>query len=171
MVYHVPMNAQQYTQWTQPLRSRKHGPKALNRVNDLLTGVCYVLYPLLVIVLATTHDPFLLKAVLVPGVSFVGLTLLRKAFNCPRPYEVLDIEPLIKKDTCGKSFPSRHTFSCFIIALTWLAYFAPVGMALLAAGVTLAFTRVLGGVHFPRDVIAAAVIAFACAAVGYLLVP
>ena len=140
-------------------------------MNKALTGTCYVLYPLLIILLALERDPFLLRAVLVPGLSFAGLTLLRRAFNMPRPYEVLDIDPLIKKDTCGKSFPSRHTFSCFIIAFTWLECCLPVGALLLATGVLLAVTRVLGGVHFPRDVIAAALLAAACAFVGFHLVP
>lgn len=165
------MNAQQYNQWTAPLRSHSHAGAVLARVNKVLTGICYVLYPLLIVLLAIGRDPFLLRAVLVPGISFFALTFLRRACNLPRPYEVLDIAPLIKKDTHGKSFPSRHTFSCFVIAFTWLEWCAPVGMALLAMGVVLAAVRVLGGVHFPRDVIAAAALALACALLGYHLIP
>ena len=54
------------------------------------------------------------------GVAFAAVTLFRKAVNAPRPYETLGIDPLIEKDTAGRSFPSRHTFSLFMIAATWL---------------------------------------------------
>lgn len=165
------MNAEQYNHWTTPLRRHPNAAKALTRLNQVLTGVCYVLYPLLIILLATSHNPLLLRAILVPGLSFAGLTILRRTCNSPRPYEVIDIDPLIKKDTRGKSFPSRHTFSCFIIALTWLEFFVPVGAMLLFVGIILAAVRVLGGVHFPRDVIAAAFLALACGLVGFHLIP
>ena len=165
------MNAEQYNRWTEPFRRHPGRAAALAYTNKVLTGICYVLYPLLVALLVFTRDPLLVRAVLVPGISFAALTLLRRTCSAPRPYEVLDIDPLIRKNTRGKSFPSRHTFSCFVIAFTWLEYCLPVGIALLAAGVILAVTRVLGGVHFPRDVIAAALLAAACALVGFHLIP
>ena len=40
---------------------------------------------------------------------------------------------------------------------------------MLAAGVALAVIRVVSGVHFPRDVVAGAVLGIALGAVGFLL--
>ena len=92
-----------------------------------------------------------------PAVSFILLSVFRWVLNAPRPYEIFGADPVIKKDTKGKSFPSRHVFSMFVIAVTVL-YFCPVpGIVLVAAGVLMAAARVAGGVHFPADVIAGAV--------------
>ena len=97
----------------------------------------------------------LLRAVLVPGISFVLVTVLRKVINAPRPYEVFDASPVIPKDTRGNSFPSRHAFSIFVIAMTFYACCPLVwaGPVMFAAGVLLAVIRVVSGVHFPCDVV------------------
>jgi membrane-associated phospholipid phosphatase len=77
---------------------------------------------------------------------------------------------VIKKDTKGKSFPSRHIFSSAVIALTFIA--VPgclwIGAALLLCAVLLAVIRVISGVHFISDVIAGFAFAVICAAIGML---
>ena len=75
-------------------------------------------YPLYLISLLLKRDTLLPQAVLVPAVSFVVVTLFRKIVNEPRPYEKYDLPPVIDKDAGGKSFPSRHVFSVFVIAVT-----------------------------------------------------
>ena len=102
---------------------------------------------------------------------FAAVTAFRYAFNAPRPYEALSIDPLIKKDTRGKSFPSRHTFSMFMIAASWFAWQPAVGAALFAAGALMAVVRIVGGVHFPCDVVAGALVAIVSAVVGYGVIP
>ena len=130
-----------------------------------------MLYPLLIALLAAFDRTLVVRCIAVPAIAFVALSLFRRAVNAPRPYEVLAIEPLIAKDTRGKSFPSRHTFSMFMIALTWAVWQPAVGVVLAVASVAMACVRVLGGVHFPRDVIAGAAFAAIAAVVGYLAVP
>ena len=44
-------------------------------------------------------------------------------------------------------------------------------MPFLALGVLIALIRVIGGVHFPRDVLSGAVLGAACGAVGFWLIP
>ena len=79
-------------------------------------------------------------------------------------------EPIIKRKGTGKSFPSRHTFSIFVIAVT-VFYFWPVaGIITGIAGAVLATVRVLGGVHFVRDVIAGAAIGIGCGLIGFYLI-
>ncbi|WP_241157208.1 phosphatase PAP2 family protein [Adlercreutzia sp. ZJ242] len=107
--------------------------------------------------------------VAVPAALFAACSLLRRAVNAPRPYEALPIDPLIKKDTRGKSFPSRHTFSMFAIAAAWMTFLPAVGAALMAAGVFMGGVRVLGGVHYPRDVVAGAASALVLSAAAYAL--
>ena len=116
-----------------------------------------------------TKDPRLLRLVLVPAISFVSLSVVRRGLNRPRPYEALDIVPLIPREKKGESFPSRHVFSVFVIAMTWGWVCPPVGWLLGAVGVLLAVTRVVAGIHFPRDVLAGALLGVACGAVGFYL--
>lgn len=194
------MTEEQYERWTAPLRAHPQATRTLLAANKLLTYAGYVAYPLLLVLLvldalgiwsggtgalsatdmasATTDADsreasvwFLVRCIIVPAIAFAAVSIFRHAYNAPRPYEMLDIQPLIIKDTRGKSFPSRHTFSMFMIAITWLTWQPIVGGILLAAGALMAIVRVLGGVHFPRDVIAGALAAIAAALVGYVLIP
>lgn len=151
------MTAQQYEALSAPFRG-KRGTKALNLLNFVLTRLCYVAYPLALVVLGFHRDGRLIKALLVPAISFLLLSIFRSKVNAKRPYEVLDIQPLIHKDTKGNSFPSRHVFSVFVIAMTFLWLLPPLGAAFLTVGVLLAACRVVGGVHWPRDVVAGAAV-------------
>ena len=56
----------------------------------------------------------------------------------------------------GRSFPSRHAFSAFAIATCWFVASASVAVALMTCAGALGWCRVLGGVHFPRDIVAGA---------------
>lgn len=82
------------------------------------------------------------------------LSLGRSLYNRPRPYQTWAIQPLIKKDSLGKSFPSRHVFSATVIAMLALTLNPWLGGAMLFLAGALAFLRVLGGVHYPSDVMA-----------------
>ena len=130
---------------------------------------CLIFMLLLCLLLA--RSPLLLRAVLTPGVSFVIVSLFRRVYNAPRPYEVLDIAPLIHKDTHGKSFPSRHVFSVFVITAVFFRVSPPLGALLAAVGVLIALIRVIGGVHFFMDVLAGALIGLLSGAAGLWLIP
>lgn len=115
-------------------------------------------------------DPWrLVPLVGVTAVGFVAVSFFRRRFNAPRPYECCAIAPLIARDGAGKSFPSRHTFSAFAIAASWFVASVPVAVVLLVAAGVLAVCRVLGGVHFPRDVVAGALIGSATGALAAFL--
>ena len=155
--------ARQYARWTAALRARPRACAAVLGANRWLKVLCYVLYPLLLALtwLGVGCEPAgvtFWRSLLAPVGGFALETALRAWLDAPRPYEVLAIDPLVHKRTQGKSFPSRHVFSVFVIATSWLSYSVPVGCALCAAGVVLAVVRVLGGVHFPRDVVAGALL-------------
>ena len=93
--------------------------------------------------------------IMVPAVGFVLLTLVRKWINQPRPYETWGIVPLLDKDSSGNSMPSRHVFSATIISMACLHANLPVGLVLLITSALLGLVRVLGGVHYPKDVLVA----------------
>lgn len=163
------MTREQYERWSAPFRS-PGGERGMNLTNLILTRLCYVAYPLCLIWLGTTHDGRLLPALAVPAVTFLAVSVFRNLYNAQRPYELLEIKPLIHKDKRGKSFPSRHVFSVFIIAMTFLWLLPAVGAAFLLIGILLACCRVIGGVHFPRDVLAGALMGILSGLVGYWVI-
>ena len=99
-----------------------------------------------------------LMYVFIPATGFVILSFLRKKINAPRPYEEWAIKPLLDRDSPGQSMPSRHVFSATIISMACLHASLTVGFILLILSVFLGLVRVLGGVHYPKDVL----IGYAC---------
>ena len=89
----------------------------------------------------------------VPASGFVILSLLRKKINAPRPYEEWTIKPLLDRDSPGQSMPSRHVFSATIISMACFHASLSLGIILLVLSAFLGLVRVLGGVHYPKDVV------------------
>lgn len=136
-------------------------PKAallLHRINRVITAVVFCAYPLLLLWLLRNRDSALADAIIIPLDSFLILSVFRYLVNRRRPYEAYGVGPAIPKDTKGKSFPSRHVFSAFVIAMTYLFFFpySWCGICLLLMGVVLAVFRVISGVHYVSDVIVGA---------------
>lgn len=119
-----------------------------------MSGSVYALYPVLLIRTGMTRDwSLLLAQFLCSLLGFLLVSWLRKSLNQPRPYEAWPIEPLIAKDTVGQSFPSRHVFSASVIGTVALANQPILGGLILLVAAVLAVLRVLGGVHYPKDVV------------------
>ena len=89
----------------------------------------------------------------IPASGFVILSFLRKKINAPRPYEEWTIKPLLDRDSPGQSMPSRHVFSATIISMACFHVSLSVGVILLVLSALLGLVRVLGGVHYARDVV------------------
>lgn len=134
--------------------------KLLRAFNRFVTVVMPILY--LTLLVTTYFQEGLGKQVwiyvFVPATGFVILSFLRKKINAPRPYEEWTIKPLLDRDSSGQSMPSRHVFSATIISMACLHASLTIGMACLTLSVFLALVRVLGGVHYPKDV----VVGYAC---------
>lgn len=165
------MTRETYRRMTEYIKKDPKKVWRINRINQLLTGIVFCAYPLFLFMLFLEKEAFLIRAVVVPAVSFGGVTLFRYLLNVPRPYEKFELEPVLEKDTRGKSFPSRHVFSVYMIAATVFVYHPDAGVVLGVLGLFLAGIRVAGGVHEPRDVIVGAVIGIVCAIVGYYFIP
>jgi len=113
----------------------------------------YLLYPLLLAYIFWYQKERILPYILLPGLAFLLVTLIRKTLNQARPYEAWDIQPFLKKETQGQSMPSRHVFSATMISMCFLTFNLCLGAVLLILSATLAVCRVLGGVHYPKDVL------------------
>ena len=129
--------------------------RLLRTFNRFMTVVMPMIYLTL---LATTYlQQGLGKQVgiylFIPASGFVILSFLRKKINAPRPYEEWDINPLLDRDSPGQSMPGRHVFSATIISMACLHASLSVGVILLVLSAFLGLVRVLGGVHYPKDVL------------------
>ena len=134
--------------------------RLLRTFNRLMTVVMPIVYLTL---LATTYlqeglGKQIWMYVFIPASGFVILSLLRKKLNASRPYEVWEIVPLLDRDSPGQSMPSRHVFSATIISMACLHANLSVGFILLILSAILGLVRVLGGVHYPKDVL----VGYAC---------
>lgn len=162
------MYEQRYAKTTAWWRVHPHALKVLLAVNKGLKYLGYAIYPLLLVLLAVFDRHLLIPLLVIPLAGFIVVTVLRIIVNEARPYEAHDIEPLIHKDTQGKSFPSRHMYSMAVIAMAWLRWCVPVGVVLLLLSIVMGWIRVLGGVHYTHDVIAGAVLGLAIGACCFL---
>ena len=129
--------------------------RSLRAFNRFMTVVMPMIYLTL---LATTYlQQGLGKQVgiylFIPASGFVILSFLRKKINAPRPYEVWEIVPLLDRDSPGQSMPSRHVFSATIISMACFHASLSLGVILLVLSAFLGLVRVLGGVHYPKDVV------------------
>lgn len=158
------MNEIQYEKISAPFREEKK-QKALLLINKLLTALGYITYPLLLIYSFFYVSEKCISFLLIPASGFILLTFIRKKINKPRPYETLNITPIIKKDTKGNSMPSRHVFSLSMIAFSWFVISPIIGTTLIVCSMLIATIRVIGGVHYPSDVI----VGMLCALIWSLL--
>ena len=136
----------------------------LDRLNKVITRTFYLLFPIFLSLIWLRNGWFVLfTTVLIMGGGFFLLSLGRR-----RPYQTWDIQPLIKKYSLGKSFPSRHVFSATVIAMLALMINPWLGGTMLFLAAILAILRVLGGVHYPSDVLAGYVIGILVGLLLYL---
>ena len=144
---------------------------ALNALDKAITYITIIFYICDLLYLAfseTGRDYTLLyRSILIPGVSFIIVSLFRKVISAPRPYEVYAFVPVLNKDTKGKSFPSRHVFSIFMVGITIMQTSMIISAIILVLAVVLAIIRVIGGVHFIKDVVAGAAIAIIISGICY----
>lgn len=127
----------------------------LEQANQVCSGLVYTIYPASLGWLAYQEEwQLFLVQLLVPALGFGLVSLIRRVINQPRPYERWPIQPLLAKETIGQSFPSRHVFSASVIGTVLLVLSHWLGLFVMVLALFLAALRVLGGVHYPRDVIA-----------------
>lgn len=154
-----------YHQIAAPFRKSPLALMFLRGLNQLVVWVMYLAYFIILWWAVNNDQPALWRLIIVPGGCFILLSLVRQRLNQPRPYEKFAIDPLINRHKTGDSMPSRHVFSATIIAMCGLKLSISWGIFLLSLAIVSAVTRVIGGVHFPRDVI----VGFLCGLAGGIL--
>ncbi|WPU63526.1 phosphatase PAP2 family protein [Peredibacter starrii] len=80
--------------------------------------------------------------------------LAKKLYGRPRPYDShRDLKPCISKET-SESYPSGHATVARVFARLLANKFPKRAAAFIKAGNQAALNRVIGGVHYPSDVLA-----------------
>ena len=144
--------------------------RLLRVFNRLMTVVIPIVYLTLLVItyLQEGLGKQVCVYVFIPASGFVILSFLRKKINAPRPYEEWDINPLLDRDSPGQSMPSRHVFSATIISMACLHASLSVGVILLVLSALLGLVRVLGGVHYPKDVVVGYIFALVWGVIFFL---
>lgn len=164
------MTKESYLRLGAPFRKNAVLRRLLVYTDLILTGLVYLSYPILLCVLLFTKDARFWRCLFVPAVSFLAVSGIRKLIDAERPYDKLHFRPLLNKTKHGESFPSRHVFSVFVIAMAFYYTCIPVGVVLTVFGVLMAAERVVGGVHFLRDVLAGAAIGILSGVLGFFVI-
>ena len=103
------------------------------------------------------------------ALGYLTVTVARKLFNYPRPYEVYDFYTVKPREKRGESFPSGHCYSAFVITTLSLLVSPLVSLGLLVLACLIAVTRVLLGIHFLRDVLCGAAVGLAFGVAGVVI--
>ena len=154
------MNRERYEATVRFFSDNRIANRLLWFIYKVLPNVIFISYPVLLaaefFVMGATLEWANLAAV--PFLVLALVTVMRFAINEKRPYEKYGIDSVFHKKTVGKSMPSRHTASAFIIAMTFLYVNIPLGVFMLATAALISASRVLAGAHYIRDVLAGAAI-------------
>ena len=166
------MNGVQYRSMSEYFSQTKKRSTTIKALHDVLPLVMYIFYPVQLIALAINEglgsDVFL-RFTLIPLFTFIIVTAVRALINAQRPYEKYNYTPVVYKETKGKSFPSRHTVSAFIIAMAFMYIQSSLGIIMLAIAAMIGVVRVLSGVHFIRDVVSGAAIGVLVGVLGFFV--
>lgn len=170
MTYEVNMKEKYYIYITEFFRKSKLRETALKAASKFLPLIVVAIYFLSIIFLSLNKDYRIILFIMIPAIDFVFITLFRKYINAIRPYDKFNFTPVVKYEHGkGKSFPSRHTASAFIIAMACLYINLYLGIFMFLLAVLIGLTRIVSGVHFPKDVIAGMIISIVLGYVCFFL--
>lgn len=165
------MKKETYVRMMRGIKAHPNLVAVICRGNSILTSVVYAVYLIFMFWLLISRNENFLRILCTTAISFCVISIFRKVFNSPRPYEKFGEASVIAKDKKGNSFPSRHVFSAFVIAVCFGYVNMWIGGILVIVSLGIAVFRVIGGVHFPKDVIVGAVIGIMCAVIGMWIFP
>jgi membrane-associated phospholipid phosphatase len=98
--------------------------------------------------------------------------LIKALAHRRRPFLRLEKSRVVGRRPIGRSFPSGHTSQAFFLATVLAQHFGRGAFALLllyALALGIGLTRMYVGAHYPRDVLAGAILGTAWGLLGAIL--
>ena len=97
-----------------------------------------------------------LRALVALALASIVLKLINQVYFRPRPFTFDDSVRLLFYHPSDSSMPSNAATVCFALSIAvWLRQ-RRWGAAMLALGVGMTLARVVGGIHYPADIVAGA---------------
>ena len=160
-----------YGMMSGPWRRMSNGVVLLRWLDKLMVAIVALGYLAMALWLVAAGDARWVRFIIVPAITLLAVTAVRKAINAPRPYESYHVDPLLPADTKGCSLPSRHVTCAAVIACAFAWLQLRWGIEMGAAALLVAYTRVAGGLHFPRDAAAGLALGIVFGILGFIAVP
>ena len=98
--------------------------------------------------------------------------LIKATIRRPRPYTTLAVTRIVGARMPGRSFPSGHTGQAFFLTTLLVQVLQPdvfTVILLYVAAVLVGVTRMYVGAHYPRDVVAGAILGTIWAVLGGII--
>ena len=129
--------------------------------------IFFVIYGLIGLFLVVRTDMRVVPYAVIPMAVLMLNTALRKVFKCERPFVNDDnIENMIGHKE-SYSFPSNHAASAMVIAMAVSFIEIKALAVMIPLAVMTGVSRVMSGVHYPKDVAAGWLIGATLGTVGF----
>lgn len=165
------MSEEKYRKISDWFRNDERRLKAFVFIYKILPCLVVMAYGIIVlyeVFWGTVSDT--IRVLLVPAITFFLCTIFRRIINEQRPYESMNIHPLIQKKKKGQSFPSRHMVSAGVIAVAAMYINIVFGVIMIGIGIVIGIIRPIAGVHYVRDVIAGFAMGILCGIIGLFII-
>lgn len=164
------MNQKQYICIIDFFKKNKFRENTINFFCKYSSISVVIIYFFTIFYLFLEKDKRMFLFILIPALNFIFVTIIRRLLNKPRPYDELNYVPLVKfKKGKGKSFPSRHTASAFIIAIACLYLNIYFGAFMIILASLIGISRIITGVHYPKDILFGILISFIFGYLGFFI--
>ena len=112
----------------------------------------FLLFALLPVLWVQKKREMVLHAVISAFVAWLIGRFLKDFFAVPRPFVTNGSTPLTGYFSDG-SFPSNHTAAAFAISVSIFLHKHKWGILLIIFSLAIGLSRILGGVHYPLDIL------------------